>query len=185
MLSSDNIKKVGEFHFEWNLFSCLGGLSENENDLSRFNPLTDHFGVYIFFDEKKVVSYIGLCGKKSDQKQDMRTRIGQYFKHKHDSGNVFAREWMGKNQKKYKDFKLYIAKCQLGTLSTCGKIPEADRCKLTGNTGVLGDMERFLIYALTPVYNSPVYRLTNDEENCLGCFVKAKNPNRRDKIQVR
>ena len=181
MLSSDNIQ-IGGFHFEWNLFPCLGGLSEKRNDPSRFDPVKDHFGVYIFFDETKVVPYIGLCGKKSKQKQDMRTRIGQYFKYECDTGNIFALEWMENNQKKYKDFKLYIAKCQLGTLSTCGNIHEDD--KLTGNTGVLGDMERFLIHTLTPAYNSPVCRLTNDEENCLGCFVKAKNPHRRKKTQV-
>lgn len=171
MLSNDNIQ-IGGFHFEWNLFPCLEELSEEPNDLRRFDPLKNRFGVYIFFDETEVVPYIGLCGIKSDQEQYMYQRIGQYFKHSHDSGNTFAKKWMKKNNKDYEEFKLYIAKCQLGTLSTCGNISEDEKRKLTGDTGVLGDMERLLIHTLAPAYNPSIYRLKNDEENCLDCFAK-------------
>ena len=171
-MSSDNI--VGGFSFEWFLFDNLKGLSEEQNDLSRFNCVGSRFGVYIFFDESGRAHYVGLCGKKPEQEQDMKIRIGQYFKYKHDPSNIFAKNWKCINNKPYDDFKPYIAKLQLGTLSIDGDIPISDKQKLLGDTGVLGDMERFLIHTLAPIYNHPVYRLTNDEENRFGRFVKAE-----------
>lgn len=179
MLSSENIE-IGGFPFDWILFPCLEGLSKKPNNLSRFNSIENRFGVYIFFHETGVVPYIGLCGKKSDQKQDMKTRIGQYFKHDCDSGNIFAKNWMEQNDKRYKEFKSYIAECQLGTLSIESN---RDNPELTGDKGVLGAMESFLIYIFIPAYNSRVYRLTNDEENYFGCFVKSKNPHCRKTVQ--
>ena len=62
-MSSDNI--VGGFSFEWFLFDNLEGLSEEQNDLRRFNRVGSRFGVYIFFDESGRAHYVGLCGKKT------------------------------------------------------------------------------------------------------------------------
>lgn len=171
MLTRNNIQ-IGGFHFERDLFSNLDGLSKRPNDLSRFDCVENRFGVYIFFDKSGSAHYVGLCGKEPEQEQYMRTRIGQYFKYRHDPGNILAKNWMCRHSKPYDDFKPYIATLQLGTLSIDGKISNKQR--LLGDTGILGDMERFLIHTLTPIYNHPVHRLTNDEENRFGRFVKAE-----------
>ena len=173
MLSSDI--NVGGFSFKWFLFENLKGLSKKRNDLSRFDRVDNRFGVYIFFDESGSAHYVGLCGKEHDQAQYMKKRIGQYFKNSHDQGNTFAERWMQKNGKSYEDFKLYTANCRLGTLATDSTTVNAQQNQeLLGDTGVLGDMERFLIYTLTPAYNVPIYRLTDNEEDLFDYFIKAK-----------
>ena len=134
MLSGDKIH-IGGFDFEWILFEDLTGLTDERNNLSRFDCVKNRFGVYIFFDETKVVPYVGLCGKTLRQKQYMKVRIGQYFKHRQDTGNPFAKIWMDRNSKSYDDFKLYIGKCRLGTFSIDKNIHEPCLKELLGDKG--------------------------------------------------
>ena len=96
---------ISGFSFDWILFPNLTGLFKERNNLSRFDCVKDRFGVYIFFENSGQVPYVGLCGQESSQKQDLRKRISQYFKHRQDSGVPFVKRWKQKNRKEYPDYQ--------------------------------------------------------------------------------
>lgn len=151
---------IGGFNFKWIEIGAI----RKRSDL---NNLINRFGVYIFA-EGTCVSYVGMCGVKLGQKQDLKERIGQYFDEK-DTGATFLKNWMPKNNPSHEDFKKYVAECNLVTLST-EETNEDGQKQLFGNAGIIGVMETFLIHELEPIYNILAYRnvlgysMTDDEK---------------------
>ena len=174
---------IGGFSFEWVLFSDLTGLSNENNDLSRFNRVDNRFGVYIFIHESGNVPYIGLSGEKPNQNKYMKHRIGQHFNYTPSTGFTFGNNWMAKHYgnnwkaehgEKISYFRQYIARCKLGTLSISStNLDEQQKFALMKNPGVLGDMEISLICKYKPAYNKPFLNtLSDDERNRLDSFVE-------------
>lgn len=165
---------IGGFKFEWDKFENLHGLCESRNDLSRFNRVAERFGVYIFTNGTRPL-YIGMSGLTVDQSSGLKDRIGQYFEETKNSGVSFPGTWMKKGKcRSYKDFRRFIAGCQLITLST-EKVGAQQRGILVGETGIIGDLEKFLIHKFSPPYNNtPAYRLTDAEEKNISAAVNEK-----------
>ena len=155
-MTTPNKILIGGFIFKWIEIGAIRKRSDLDN-------LRNRFGVYIFAEET-CVSYVGMCGRKPGQDQDLKDRIGQYLSKK-DTGATFAKKWMEKNNQPHEAFKEYVAKCNLMTLS----IEESDKNKqkrLFGNAGIIGVMETFLTCELAPFYNDNgfFYRITNGEK---------------------
>ena len=126
--------------FDWNSFSDL--------ERGRFDCLKGCFGIYLFYDENEVL-YIGISGRKSKQKNDLRDRIRQYFT-KNDSGVSFPKRWMKRNGKdNYSDFLEFAKELELVTISTEEKSDHA--------VEIINWIEEFLIRKLDPQYNFKHY----------------------------
>ena len=153
------------FQFDWILFPDLTGLfQEPENDLSRFDCVSNRYGVYFFFDNSRNIEYVGCIERRS-----IRHRIRQYFTFRWDHGNKFGEYWIEQNcQDQCQDinipyrelYKPYIETLQLGTLSH-ESIDVID---------VSNDMEKCLICMLQPPYNRNHYQtytpeITDCEQN--------------------
>ena len=164
------------FKFEWIEIPDLCGLFQTRNVLSRFDRVRNRHGLYIFASKDETcVFYVGMSGIKTDQEQDLRKRISQYFKNKRDKkGNKFAKNWMEKENLCYRDYKNFIDGCKLATLSTEIPSDPTQQKKLVGETGIISAMEKFLIYELKPFYNAHVCRLTYGEENSIRSIVNVK-----------
>ena len=157
-----DIVTMREFQFDWILFPNLNGLFQEQNDLSRFNCVSNRYGVYFFFDNSRNVEYIGCI-----ESRPIRDRIRQYFSCNWDSGNKFGEYWIELN---YQDpdinipyrghYKPYIENLQLGTLSH----------ESTEVIDMSNDMEKYLICKLQPPYNRNHYltytpEMTDCEQN--------------------
>lgn len=171
-MTTTNEILIGGFKFEWAKFENLHGLCKSRNDLSRFNRVAERFGVYIFTDGTSPL-YIGISGLTVNQGNSLKERIGQYFEESENSGVSFPGAWMKEERRPYKDFRRFIASCQLVTLST-EKAGARRREILVGDTGIIGDLEKFLIYKFSPTYNKPAYRLKNTEEDNIYAAVNEK-----------
>lgn len=171
-MTTTNDISIGGFKFKWAKFENLHGLCESRNDLSRFNRVAGRLGVYIFIDANEAcVLYVGMCGKKIKQDQDLKERIGQYFEEGKSTGINFPDRWMEKECRSYEDFRRFIATCKLGTFST-EKTDDSEI--LVGDRGIIGEIEHFLIYKLNLPYNDPVYRLKDDEDQNIYTYVNAR-----------
>lgn len=145
--------EIGGFSFDWIPFLDLGELFRRRNNLDRFNCLNNRYGVYCFFDTSGNVPYVGAI-----ENRPLKDRIRQYFTFSHDAlGNTFATRWMERSNSSYRDFKPYIERHRLGTLSIV-------RTDLTNEQkAVISDMENALICMFKPAYNVHRYRVTDDE----------------------
>ena len=170
-MKTPGVVTISGFRFDRNLITHLTGLFRSpRNDLSRFDCVKDCYGVYYFFDESGDVPYVGLSGEKADQQQDMKIRVSQHFKHSPgDTGATFWKAWKETNNASNKqdlplyreDYKPYIERHRLGTLSI--DVSDLTYEEKTDLVVVIKGMEDALICKFKPTYNTPYYRVTDNE----------------------
>ena len=154
---NNRVVTIGEFEFRQDLFFDLSQLFSSGSFRNLIDPVGGYRGVYYFFENSGVFSYVGYTRTRI-----IKERLKQY-RTRSKTGNSFWEAYRVKHDNSLFDdhFQPYVKGLHLGTISIDGEnLSEEQKTKLKK---VLKGIEDALICKYKPTYNRSYYRVTDSE----------------------